>query len=31
MELSKIIKYARGEEEVDLLLKNVRLVNVLSG
>jgi len=31
MELSKIIKYARGEEEADLLLKNVRLVNVLSG
>ncbi|MCS7286806.1 MAG: adenine deaminase [Anaerolineae bacterium] len=31
MELSRIIKYARGEEEVDLLLKNVRLVNVLSG
>ncbi len=31
MELSKIIKYARGEEEVDLLIKNVRLVNVLSG
>ncbi|RLC81395.1 MAG: adenine deaminase [Chloroflexi bacterium] len=31
MELSKLIKYARGEEEADLLLKNVRLVNVLSG
>ncbi len=31
MELSRLIKYARGEEEADLLLKNVRLVNVLSG
>jgi adenine deaminase len=27
----KIIKVARGEEEADLLLKNARLVNVLSG
>jgi adenine deaminase len=29
--LSKIIQVARGEEEADLLLKNARLVNVLSG
>lgn len=29
--LGRIIKVARGEEEADLLLKNARLVNVLSG
>jgi len=31
MELSRLIKLARGEQEADLLLKNVRLVNVFSG
>jgi len=31
MELAEIIKLARGQEEVDLLLKNVNLVNVFSG
>lgn len=30
-ELDRIIKVARGEEEAELLLKNARLVNVLSG
>jgi adenine deaminase len=30
-ELDKIIEVARGEEPADLLLKNARLVNVLSG
>ncbi len=29
--LGRIIKVARGEEEADLLFKNARLVNVLSG
>ena len=29
--LHRIIKVARGEEEADLLLKNARLINVLSG
>jgi len=29
--LGKIMQVARGEEEADLLLKNARLVNVLSG
>lgn len=29
--LDRIIKVARGEEEAELLLKNARLVNVLSG
>jgi adenine deaminase len=29
--LDRIIKIARGEEEAELLLKNARLVNVLSG
>jgi adenine deaminase len=29
--LAEVIKVARGEEEADLLLKNARLVNVLSG
>lgn len=31
MELASLIRYARGGEEVDLLLKNARVVNVLSG
>jgi adenine deaminase len=31
MELEQLIAAARGEEAVDLLLKNARLVNVLSG
>lgn len=31
MELEKLIAAARGEEPADLLLKNARLVNVLSG
>ena len=31
MELAEIIKLARGQEAVDLLLKNVKLVNVFSG
>ncbi|MCB1054520.1 MAG: adenine deaminase [Acidobacteria bacterium] len=31
MDLSELIRYARGGEEVDLLLKNARVVNVLSG
>ncbi|NPA25439.1 MAG: adenine deaminase, partial [Deltaproteobacteria bacterium] len=30
-ELEKMIELARGQVPVDLLLKNVRLVNVLSG
>ena len=30
-ELDRIIRVARGEEEAELLLKNARLVNVLSG
>jgi adenine deaminase len=30
-ELDRIIRVARGEEEADLLVKNARLVNVLSG
>ncbi|HJX38355.1 MAG TPA: adenine deaminase [Anaerolineae bacterium] len=30
-ELGKIIRVARGEEQAELLLKNARLVNVLSG
>lgn len=30
MELAEIIKLARGEEEVDLLLKNGKLINVIS-
>ncbi len=31
MELAEIIKLARGQGEVDLLLRNARLVNVFSG
>ncbi|MCH9646920.1 MAG: adenine deaminase [Deltaproteobacteria bacterium] len=31
MELASLIRYARGEEQVDLLFKNARVVNVLSG
>lgn len=31
MELAEMIKLARGEEEVDLLLKNGRVINVFSG
>ena len=31
MELTEIIKVARGEEKVDLLLRNGNLVNVISG
>jgi adenine deaminase len=31
MELQEIVRYARGEEPVDLLLANARVVNVLSG
>ena len=31
MELVKLIRVARGEEEADLLLKNARVVNVFSG
>lgn len=31
MELEQLIKVARGEEKADLLLRNGRLVNVLSG
>lgn len=31
MRLEEIISYARGEEPADLLLKDVRVVNVLSG
>lgn len=31
MELASLIRYARGEEEVDLLFKNAQVVNVLSG
>jgi len=31
MELSEIIPAARGEKEVDILLRNARVVNVLSG
>jgi adenine deaminase len=30
MELEEIIKFARGEEEADLLLRNARVVNVFS-
>jgi adenine deaminase len=30
MELAEIIKFARGEEKADLLLKNARVVNVFS-
>ncbi len=31
MELANLIRYARGDEPVELLLKNARIVNVLSG
>ncbi|MCP4205120.1 MAG: adenine deaminase [bacterium] len=31
MRISEIIRYARGEEPADLLFRNARLVNVLSG
>lgn len=31
MELEKIIRIARGEEEADLVLKNARIVNVFAG
>ncbi len=31
MEIGELIQVARGEKEADLLLKNARLVNVLSG
>ncbi|MFQ5525814.1 MAG: adenine deaminase [Thermoanaerobaculia bacterium] len=31
MQISEIIRYARGEEPADLLLANARVVNVLSG
>ncbi len=31
MELSKIIKYARGDIPVDILLKNGKIINVFSG
>ena len=31
MQLNKLIKVARGDSPVDLLLKNVKLVNVVSG
>ncbi|RME81464.1 MAG: adenine deaminase [Caldilineae bacterium] len=31
MELATIIRYARGDEPAELLLKNARVVNVLSG
>ncbi|MDY7093491.1 MAG: adenine deaminase [Acidobacteriota bacterium] len=31
MELASLIRYARGDEPVDLLIKNARVVNVLSG
>ena len=31
MELAELVRYARGEEPAHLLLKNARLVNVLSG
>ena len=31
MDISKIIELARGGREVDLVLKNARLVNVFSG
>ncbi len=31
MELKEAIAFAKGERDVDLLLKNAQLVNVLSG
>jgi adenine deaminase len=31
MTLDKIIKSARGEKKADILLTNVRIVNVFSG
>ena len=31
MELAETIRLARGEDEVDLLLKNARVINVFSG
>jgi len=31
MELAEIIKLARGEEQADLLLRNGKLINVISG
>jgi len=31
MELASLIRYARGDEQADLLLKNAQVVNVLSG